>query len=144
LLQNPELRERGLELNTDYFEGTENREIFLAWKKATDNEDFERIRKDLDVSLQEHLDNLISRILPPARERETEIAFTDSTNRLREQHLRRLKALEEILLIEAESTGDKNLIEEPVETLLQNGLNQTAQLKDLFEKASRERKGVQR
>jgi DNA primase len=144
LLQNPELRERGLELNTDYFEGTENREIFLAWKKATDNEDFERIRQDLDVSLQEHLDNLISRVLPPARERETEIAFTDSTNRLREQHLRRLKALEEILLIEAESTGDKNLIEEPVETLLQNGLNQTAQLKDLFEKASRERKGVQR
>jgi DNA primase len=144
LLQNPELHERGMELTTDYFEGTENCEIFLAWKKSTDNENFERIRKDLDVSLQEHLDNLINRVLPPASERETEVAFDDCTRRLGEQQLRRLKALEEILLVEAESTGDKNVINEQAETLLQNALEPTTQLKNLFEKASRERKGVQR
>jgi hypothetical protein len=131
-------------LTADYFEGTENHEIFLAWKKATDDEDYERIRQGLDVSLQEHLDNLISKVLPPASERETEVAFDDCTSRLGEQHLRRLKALEEILLLEAESTGDKNVIKEPVETILQKALEPTAQLKDLFEKASRERKGAQR
>jgi DNA primase len=142
LLQNPELREHGLELNTDYFEGTENREIFLVWKRAIDNEEFEIIRHGLDCSLQEHLDNLISKVLPPASERETEVAFDDCTRRLGEQQLRRLKALEEILLLEAESTGDKNVINEQAETLLQNALEPTAQLKDLFEKASREQKGA--
>ncbi len=143
LLQNPEIHERGMELTADYFEGTENREIFLAWKKTVDNEDFERIRQGLDVSLQEHLDNLISKVLPPASERETEDAFADCTRRLGEQHLRKLKALEEILLLEAESYGDKNVIKEQVEKLLQKALEPTAQLKDLFEKASRERKGAQ-
>jgi hypothetical protein len=132
-----------MELTADYFERTENREIFLTWKKAIDNEDFERIRQGLDVSLQEHLDNLISKVLPPASERETEDAFADCTRRLGEQHLRKLKALEEILLLEAESSGDKNVIKEQVEKLLQKALEPTAQLKDLFEKASRERKGAQ-
>jgi len=144
LLQNPGLHERGMALTADYFEGTENHEIFLAWKKATDDEDFERIRQGLDVSLQEHLDSLIGKVLPPASERETDVAFDDCTCRLREQHLRRLKALEEILLLEAESTGDKNVIKEPVEAILQKALEPTTQLKDLFEKASRERKGAQR
>ena len=143
LLQNPGLHERGMELTIDYFEGTENREIYLTWKKATDNEDLEGIRQGLDVSLQEHLDNLISKVLPPASERETEDAFADCTRRLGEQHLRRLKALEEILLLEAESSGDRNVIKEQVEKLLQKALEPTAQLKDLFEKASRERKGAQ-
>ncbi|MDR9459450.1 MAG: hypothetical protein RI591_04790, partial [Dehalococcoidia bacterium] len=143
LLQNPGLYERGKELTTDCFEGTENREIFLAWKKATDDEEFERIRQGLDVNLQEHLNNLISKVLPPSSERETEDAFADCTHRMGEQHLRRLKALEEILLLEAESSGDKNVIKEQVEKLLQKALEPTAQLKDLFEKASRERKGAQ-
>jgi DNA primase len=143
LLQNPEIHERGMELITEYFEGTANREIFLAWKKAVDNEDFEKIRQGLDVSLQEHLDNLISNVLLPASERETEVAFADCTRRLGEQHLRRLKVLEETLLLEAESTGDKNVIKDQVEKLLQKALEPTAQLKDLFEKASRERKGAQ-
>jgi DNA primase len=143
LLQNPVLHERGMALTVDYFEGTENHEIFLAWKKATDVDNYERIRQGLDVSLQEHLDNLISKVLPPASERETEDAFADCTRRLGERHLRKLKALEEILLLEAESYGDKNVIKELVEKLLQKALEPTAQLKDLFEKASRERKGAQ-
>jgi DNA primase len=142
LLQNPGLYERGKEITTDYFEGTENREIFLAWKKASDDEDFEIIRQGLDPNLQEHMDTLTSKVLPPSSERETEDAFADCTRRLREQRLRRLKAQEEILLIEAESAGDKNVINEQAETLLHKALEPTAQLKDLFEKASRERKGA--
>jgi len=80
--------------------------------------------------------------LPPASERELETALADCTRRLGEQRLRRLKALEEMLLSEAESEGDKNVIKEQVETLLQKALEPTTQLKDLFEKARRERKGV--
>ena len=142
LLQHPGLRERGMALPTDYFEGTENRELFLAWQNTTDADGFERIRQGLDVSLQEHLDALMSRVIPPASEREMETALADCTRRLGEQHLRRLKALEELLLSEAESEGDKNVIKEQVETLLQKALEPTTQLKDLFEKARRERKGA--
>jgi len=47
-----------------------------------------------------------------------------------------------MLLSEAESEGDKNVIKEHVETLLQKALGPTTQLKGLFEKARRERKGV--
>jgi len=142
LLQHPGLREQGMVLPPDYFEGTENRELFLAWQNTTDAEGFERIRQGLDVSLQEHLDTLMSRVLPPASEREMETALADCTRRLGEQHLRRLKALEELLLTEAESEGDKNVIKEQVEALLQKALEPTTQLKDLFEKARRERKGA--
>jgi hypothetical protein len=84
----------------------------------------------------------MARALPPASEREMETALADCTRRLGEQQLRRLKALEEMLLSEAESEGDKNVIKEHVETLLQKALEPTTQLKDLFEKARRERKGV--
>jgi len=144
LLQHPELRDRGLTLHPDYFEGTENREIFIAWQNPTDAKDFKGIRQGLDISLQEHLDTLMSRTLPPASEREMETALAECTRRLREQKLRRLKSMEEMLLSEAESEGDKNVIKEQVEMLLQKALEPTAQLKDLFEKAKRERKGVGR
>ena len=139
LLQHPGLRDQGIAIPPHYFEGTENRELFLAW---LNNTDAENIRHSLDISLYNHLDTLMARALPPASERETKIALADCTRRLGEQQLRRLKALEEMLLSEAESEGDKNVIKEHVETLLQKALGPTTQLKGLFEKARRERKGV--
>jgi DNA primase len=142
LLQHPELRDQGMLLPPDYFEGTENRELFLAWQNNSNTDDFGIIRQSLDVCLQEHLDTLMSRVLPPASGRELETALADCTRRLGEQQLRRLKALEELLLSEAESEGDKNVIKEQVETLLQKALEPTTQLKDLFENARRERKGA--
>ena len=131
LLQHPELRQRGEELSPDYFEGTENRELFLAWR---DCPSVEMLRQSLDANLHEHLDSLMKRVLPPASERELESALADCLRRLGEQRLRRLKALEEMLISEAESEGDINLIKEPVETLLQKGLEPSTQLKDVFEK----------
>ena len=139
LLQHPGLRDQGIAIPPHYFEGTENRELFLAW---LNNTDAENIHHSLDISLHNHLDTLMARALPPASERETKTALADCTRRLGEQQLRRLKALEEMLLSEAESEGDKNVIKEHVETLLQKALGPTTQLKGLFEKARRERKGV--
>ena len=139
LLQHPGLRDQGISIPPYYFERTENRELFLAW---LNNTDAENIRHSLDISLHKHLDTLMAKALPPASEREMKTALADCTRRLGEQQLRRLKALEEMLLSEAESEGDKNVIKEHVETLLQKALEPTTQLKDLFEKARRERKGV--
>jgi len=134
LLQHPELRQRGSELLPDYLEGTENRELFLAWRHCPS---VEMLRQSLDANLHEHLDSLMKRVLPPASERELESALADCLRRLAEQRLRRLKALEEMLISEAESEGDINLIREPVETLLQKGLEPSTQLKDVFEKGKR-------
>ncbi|MFC1916986.1 DNA primase, partial [Chloroflexota bacterium] len=36
LLQHPELKDRGEELSPEYFENSENREIFIAWQQAND------------------------------------------------------------------------------------------------------------
>lgn len=138
LLQHPELRDGGEKLSPDYFEGTENRELFLAWRVSPD---VELLRQNLDASLWEHLDSLMSRALPPARVRELETALADCTRRLREQRLRRLKALEEMLISEAASEGDKNVIKEQVEAILQKALEPSMQLKDLFEEEKRARKG---
>lgn len=141
LLQHPELRDRGQKIALDYFEGTENRELFLAWRVTPD---VELLRQNLDASLWEHLDWLMARELPPARNRELETALADCTRRLREQRLRRLKALEEMLISEAGSEGDKNVIKEQVETILQKALEPSTQLKDLFEEEKRARKGEKR
>jgi DNA primase len=135
LFQHPELRDRGEGLSHQYFEGTENRELFLAWRNSPGAE---TLRQSLDVSLHEHLDSLVSRALPPASGKELETALSDCTRRLGEQRLRRLKALEEMLISEAESQGDS----EEVQALLRKSLEPTAQLKDLFEKGRRARKGA--
>jgi DNA primase len=143
LLQHPELRDRGVlafgKDSPDYFEGTENSELFLAWLSSPD---VELLRQSLDESLQEHLDSLMARALPPASNRELETALADCTRRLREQRLRRLKALEEMLILEAESEGDKSVIKERVEAILQKALEPSIQLKGLFEEGKGGRKGA--
>ncbi len=135
LLQHPQLRAIGEQFSAEDFEGTENRELFLAWR---DSPDEETLRQILDVNLREHFESLMNRELPPASERELETALVDHLRRLREERLRRLKVVEGVLISEAESEGDKNVIKEQVETLLQSGLEVTAQLKRLFEKEKSE------
>ena len=141
LLQNPWLQDRGMALSPEHFEETQNRELFLAWMNTPDAE---MLRGTVDAILQEHLDALISKSLPPATEREMETALADCTRRLWEQRLRRIKTMEETLISEAESEGDANAIKDQVEALLQKSLAPTNQLKELFEKARRDRKGVYR
>lgn len=135
LLQHPELRHGGKELPPDCFEGTENRELFLAW---LDSPDEESLRQSLDVSLWEHLDFLMGRALPPASNRELETAFSDCTRRLGEQRLRRLKTLEETLFSEAQSQGN----EEEVQALLQKALEPNIELRNLLLEGKRARKGA--
>lgn len=141
LLQRPDLWDGALALSPEHFEGTENQEIFTAWMN---NPEIEKIRACLDASLHEYLDRLLLRNLPPATEKEVKVALSDCVRRLWEQRLRRLKSLESILISEAESEGDKNIIKEQVEALLQRSLEPTTQLKDVFEKAKRGGLGIRK
>ena len=139
LLQHPELREHGAALSPEHFEGTENRELFVAWM---DSSSIEELRNNLDASLHEHLDELLNKQFPPFSQRELETAIADYTRHLWAQRLRKIKTMEETLLSEAESEGDINMIKDKVETLLKKSLEPNAQLKELFEKARRERRGA--
>lgn len=139
LLQHPELGDEGQKLSPEYFQGTENSELFLAWRASPD---VESLRQNLDASLWEHLDSLVTRELPPATNKELETALADCTRRLRGQRLRMIKAMEEMLISEAASEGDKNVIKERVETILQKALEPSMQLRDLFEEEERARKGA--
>jgi len=141
LLQKPDLREGALALSSEHFEGTENREVFLMWLETPD---VAILRDRLDPSLQEYLDRLIVRTLPPAKEKELEVALADCIRRLWEQRLRNLMTFKALLISEAESEGDKNIIKEQVESLLQRSLEPTTQLKDVFEKAKRGGRGIRR
>jgi DNA primase len=139
LLQHPELREHGAALSPEHFEGTENRELFVAWM---DSSSIEELRNNLDASLHEHLDELLNKQFPPFSQRELETAIADYTRHLWAQRLRKIKTMEETLVSEAESEGDINMIKDKVETLLKKSLEPNAQLKELFEKARRERRGA--
>jgi len=135
LLQHPEFPNTGTHLSPDCFERTENREVFCAW---CDSPDIESLRVRLDASLWEHVDLLRGRASPPANGRELGTDFADCARRLKEQRLKRLKALEEVLISEADSHGDK----EEVKALLQKALEPNIELRELHLQGKRARKGV--
>jgi DNA primase len=61
LLQYPELKSSEEELPPDYFEISENREIYLVWQT---NDDTVNIKESLDPALHEHYDKIVSKEFP--------------------------------------------------------------------------------
>jgi len=57
-LQHPELKNNGEKLIADYFEISENREIFLEWQA---NEDISNVKERLDPTLHEQYDKIYSK-----------------------------------------------------------------------------------
>ncbi|MDM8000909.1 MAG: DNA primase [Dehalococcoidia bacterium] len=99
----PDLRSRVSDLRVDYFLNTEDREILLAWQGTSDPE---VLRAGLDSSLREHLDELMSKTVPPLHGDAQERALRQCINRLRERWLRELKAKEQILIAELEAADN--------------------------------------
>ncbi len=100
LLQHPELKGRNEGLLPEYFENSENREIFTAWQQA---KDLSLLNDELDSAIWEHLDSLITRSLPA---NQVEQKYANCVLRLREKSLRGLaEKRAEVLALEAESGG---------------------------------------
>ncbi|MFQ6122036.1 MAG: DNA primase, partial [Dehalococcoidales bacterium] len=57
LLQHPELKGGGENFSPEYFENSENREIFIAWQQA---KDLTSLKENLATAIHEHLDSLIN------------------------------------------------------------------------------------
>ncbi|MCL0057464.1 DNA primase [Dehalococcoidales bacterium] len=101
LLQHPELKACCHQVKEEYFENSQNREIFIGWQKTSD---LLSLKRELDAAIWEHLDFLLTKSLPPTAQLEG--VFTDCILRLREKFLRSLEIKRGMVLaLEAESGG---------------------------------------
>ncbi|MCK5212868.1 MAG: DNA primase, partial [Dehalococcoidia bacterium] len=129
LLTNPRLRPFAEGLSAEHFEATENRHIYDTWLSATDDSD---IRSQLDASLAEHLDYLLSEPFPPGipKDEETQrLALDDCILRLQERLSKRLQ-------FTMETTLNRHRKDEGVEaelaTLDQAGSGSAERLQEIF------------
>ncbi|MFC2007161.1 DNA primase [Chloroflexota bacterium] len=100
LLQNPELKASGTDLLPEYFEHSENREIFTAWRQS---DDIEALKEKLDITLHEYLDSLVSKSLFSTQ---LEQRYAEYVRQLRKKFLKSLEAKRaEHFAIEAASGG---------------------------------------
>jgi len=120
LLQHPELKNRDENLLSEYFENSENREIFIAWQQADDPAS---VKENLDAALWEHIDTLINKNILTTQ---IEERYNKFVLRLREEYLRGLERKREaVFTLEAESGGTgadlAKLEEAGIETAIQLG-----------------------
>ena len=84
LLKNPYLHDKCDELSEQYFSHIDNRYIYEIWK---DNP--ESVSDEVDDSVRDHLESLISMVLPPAMEDEREKELGVCVRRLKEAYLKK-------------------------------------------------------
>jgi DNA primase len=100
LLQYPELRNSAKELLPEYFENSENREIFIAWQES---DKIELVREKLGPEIHEHLESLLTRKLLGDK---IEQKYAECVLRLREKYYRSLNMkIQQVLALEAEAGG---------------------------------------
>ncbi len=116
LLKYPELKERAGEVRAEYFENSENREIFLALKEA---EDVKSLKEKLDGAIWEQVDHLLAKELPSEQ---LQLKWEDCVLRLREEYLRNLKR-KEVMALEGQA-WEEGLPKQVVEI--------SGELKDIF------------
>jgi len=135
LLQHPELKGRDEGILAEYFENSENREIFTAWQQAGD---LASLRAGLDPAVGEHLDALLARDLPG---NQIEQKYADCVLSLREKFLRGLAAKRaEVLALEAESGGTAAELAK----LEEQGIGVSEQLGEVFNEKNRVRQEPRR
>ena len=103
LLRHPELREQGVAISPDYFEQSENRDVFTRW---LDCDTIEEIGGSMPVDLLEHLQALLSIEEPSLNIKERERNLLAVVKRLKERFF---KVQEQALLEGLEDADWKNL-----------------------------------
>jgi len=127
LLQHPELKQSDQASSPEYFQDTENREIFIAWQQVDDPPS---LKEKLDPAIWEYLDSLITKNLPA---NQIEQKYASCVLRLREKFLRDLEAKRgEILALAAEAGG----IAAELAKLQEQGIEVSAQLGEVFTQKS--------
>lgn len=100
LIQHPELKVVSGEVLPEYFENSENREIFTVWQQADDQSS---LKDSLDTALWEHLDTVLSKNIPA---NQIEQRYADCVLNMRKKYLQNLELRKaEVLAIEEELGG---------------------------------------
>ncbi len=128
LLQHPELKNKSEGLLPEYFENSENLEVFIAWQQA---DNLSSLKDKLDTAIWEHLDTLISKNIPA---NQIEQKYTSCVLRLREEFLKSLeKKREAVLTLEAEAGGTGA----DLAKLEEEGIEPSIQLREVFTQKAR-------
>jgi len=123
LLQHPELKDLSQYPSPEYFQNSENREIFIAWQKTND---ISSLKDELDPAIWEHFDYLKNKTLPTNG---TEERYANCVLLLREDFLRGLVTkTEAALTIERELGGTKAELAK----FKEQGLEVSLQLSQIF------------
>jgi len=129
LLKHPELKDICQDLLPEYFENSENREIFIAWQQGGD---LSSLKERLDTAIWEHLDSLITKSIPT---NQIEQKCANCILRLREKFLRDREAKRaEALALEAEVGGTAAELAK----LEEQGAEISAQLGEVFAQRSKQ------
>lgn len=130
LLQHLQLKNKNEGLLAEYFENSENREVFTAWQQT---DDLSSLKAWLDTTIWEHLDALINKKIPSNR---IEQKYANCVLRLREKFLRALETKKgAALTLEAETGGTVA----EMAKLKEQGIEVSTQLREVFtQKASRD------
>ncbi|MDO8568863.1 MAG: DNA primase [Dehalococcoidales bacterium] len=111
------------ELSPDYFQSSENREIFVTWQQV---KDVSQLKERLDPTIHEHFDSLINKSFPSSQADER---YASYLLRLRERFIKSTEARRaEVYALERESGGPGA----DLAKLEADGIEPSKQLKDIF------------
>ena len=133
LLQYPDLRPlaQELSLSPEYFECTENREIFVGWQRSPE---ISTLESQFDSGLLEHLYYLLNENFPPIvreSEQKRHSILSDCILRLQEKLLRKLETEKEAML---ELAREKGGTSSELSKLDEQDIKSGQQLQDIFVK----------
>lgn len=132
LLQHSELKAKSDSLLPEYFENSENREIFVAYRRANE---VKLMREELDGAFHDYFDSLLKENLPATQ---IEQKFSDCALRLREKFLRGLATKKAAALAaEAEVGGTAAALAKQKE----QGTEESRQLKEVLSQKARRGRG---
>jgi DNA primase len=134
LFQYPSLRETGVTISLEYFDLTENRELFLKWLNS---DKLEHIENEIDIILQEHLDYLLQKELPSVLKDNEEARKKDLDQcviRLRERWLRSIENKKAFFYAELNGAAEQ------LAGLGEKGIEEHKQLKEIFDAKDTKRK----
>ncbi|UCG54170.1 MAG: DNA primase [Dehalococcoidia bacterium] len=128
LLQHPELKAASSSIMPDYFESSENREIFNAYQLT---ENISSIKDKLDDSIWEHIDRLITKKLTSDK---LEERLADCIQLLKRDYFRNLERKKEVILSSEAAIGGSSA---ELKKLKEQGIESSFQLRDIDIQRSR-------
>ena len=122
----PDLSEFADDLPEELFHDVQNQALFTLWRTS---DTIDKLRTSLTPDLEERLDQITGRELPPADQPNRVADISECVRRLHERHLRLLKSQDERVLEEMASLDE---VDQTRELMDENVLKTNDRLKNLF------------